>query len=384
MKPLILNRDAATGGFKHPADGWYQIEARGEHPNRAAGVIQVIDDEAAQSIVNRFNADAQAGTLRHGNELLIDHEHFSAQPDQETRAFGWLEQLQNRDDGIYGRIRWTATGKAAVDGGDYRFFSTEYDPKDLKVLNSGAAKRIRPLRLDGLTLTNMFNNRGQKPITNRTVGASRCDDRTAQRAAPPTTNLADVKGRTSAASAASNQNQNQRTNTMKSIAQKLGLAAEASEDAILAEVTKIQNRATQLEADATPLKNRMTALETENTTLLDEQIASDLATHKVTDEKIVNRLTPVLKTMKNRADRVSFITECVGKPAVPAAQPQTKLFNRDTKAPASGKTDEKNEKAESVAATKIMNRAHDIMKQTPNMSLPTAVRMAQTELENAS
>lgn len=161
MNPLILNRE-----FQHPADGWYQIERKGQHPNRAAGVVQVIDDEAAQAIVNRFNADAAAGTLRHGHELLIDHEHFSDQVDKESRAYGWLTQLQNRADGIYGQVRWTKTGKEAVDGGDYRFFSTEYDPDDLKVVNK-EARHVRPLRLAGLTLTNMHNNRGQRPITNR-------------------------------------------------------------------------------------------------------------------------------------------------------------------------------------------------------------------------
>ena len=155
--------------FRHPADGWYQIEAKGEHPNRAAGVVQVIDDAAAQSIVNRFNADAQAGRLRHGRELLIDHEHFSDQPDKETRAYGWLTRLVNRPDGIYAQIRWTKTGQEAVDGGDYRFFSTEYAPADLAVVNSG---RVRPLRLDGLTLTNMHDNRGQRPITNRAVASA--------------------------------------------------------------------------------------------------------------------------------------------------------------------------------------------------------------------
>jgi len=107
MNRPILNRD-----FSHPADGWYQIEAKGEHPNRAAGLIQVIDDEAGNSIVDRFNQDAAAGKLRHGKEMLIDHEHFSDQPDKETRAYGWLQELQNRADGIYGRIRWSKTGRA--------------------------------------------------------------------------------------------------------------------------------------------------------------------------------------------------------------------------------------------------------------------------------
>src|SRR4051812_37024853 len=125
MNSPILNRD-----FSHPVDGWYQIEPRGEHPNRAAGVVQVIDDAAMKSIVERFNQDAVAGNLRHGNEMLIDHEHFSDQADKETRAYGWLVELQCREDGIYGRVRWSKTGEEAVDGGDYRFFSTEYEARD--------------------------------------------------------------------------------------------------------------------------------------------------------------------------------------------------------------------------------------------------------------
>lgn len=172
MTSILFNREE----FKHPADGWYQIEAKGEHPNASAGVIQIVDDQAAQGIVDSFNSDAAAGRLRHGNEMLIDHEHFSDQPDKETRAYGWLRELQNRADGIYGKIRWTATGQTAVDGGDYRFFSTEYNRADLKSVNSDSpqARYVRPTRLSGLTLTNMNNNRGQRAITNReNVGSSR-------------------------------------------------------------------------------------------------------------------------------------------------------------------------------------------------------------------
>ncbi len=123
----ILNRD-----FQHPDDGWYMIEPKGEHPNRAAGVLQVIDEEAIRRIVGDFNAAAgQPGFPG----LLVDHEHFSHDQDKETRAFGWLTRLEGRADGIYGQIRWSETGRRAVDGGDYRFFSTEYAPGDLVAVN---------------------------------------------------------------------------------------------------------------------------------------------------------------------------------------------------------------------------------------------------------
>jgi phage I-like protein len=355
MNPTILNRD-----FQHPSDGWYQIEPRGEHPNQAAGVVQVIDAVAADSIVNRFNAAATASALRHGNELLIDHEHFSDQPDKESRAYGWLQELQNRADGIYGRIRWTTTGKAAVDGGDYRFFSTEYDPADIAVINSTKGmRRIRPIRLSGLSLTNMNNNRGQKPITNRipTFAGAR---------AP-----ADIT-----------ETNQQPRKKMKSVCTLLGLSAEADESSVHAAVTKLMNRGDATPSELIVLRNRaditpaaLTELQTANTTLLDEQIAADLATHKVTDEKVINRLIPVLKGMKNRADRVAFLTDCVKAAAKPATA-ETTIRNRGASAPACGTETETDDAAK---ADKIRNRATELQHATPARSWDSCWNQAQTE-----
>lgn len=336
MNITILNRE-----FQHPSDGWYQVEALGKHPNRAAGIVQVIDKEAAQRIVNRFNTDAAAGQLRHGSEMLIDHEHFSDQPDQETRAYGWLQELQNRDDGIYGRIRWTSTGKAAVDGGDYRFFSTEYTPADLQVLNKASGpgvgnKLVRPVRLAGLTLTNMNNNRGQKPITNR---ESICAD---------TSVPADSKHQ-----------QKVVNKKMKTVCTLLGLSAEADEASVHAAVSKLLNRADILPADLITLKNRATTLESENQTLLAEQLDGILAEHKITDAKVVNRLKPVLTPLKNREERLTCLADfgfkIGGAPAPATAAAPARILNRGT-----GNTPSEESVAgadDQAIAKKIKNRA---------------------------
>ncbi len=297
MNTSILNSD-----FSHPADGWYQIQPKGEHPNQAAGVIQVIDEQAIQSIVERFNQDAAAGKLRHGNEMLIDHEHFSDQPDKESRAYGWLVELQARADGIYGRVRWSKTGKEAVDGGDYRFFSTEYAPADCVecpvASGEGQARaiqgeangdmgqntslatrhstpiRVRPLRLDGLTLTNMNNNRGQKPITNRDASGPTLEQPTERK-------------------------------SMNTVANQLGLAADASEEIILAEVTRLLNRVTEMiphEEENKSLRERLSVIDT-------DQVHTLLDLHGVRDEKIRNRLKPVLMGLKNREERVAALLD---------------------------------------------------------------------------
>ncbi len=368
MRSTILNRE-----FQHPTDGWYQIEAKGKHPNRAAGLVQVIDDEAATAIVKRFNADANANQLRHGSEMLIDHEHFSDQEDQETRAYGWLTKLENREDGIYGQIRWTATGKPAVDGGDYRFFSTEYNPKDLKVLNADKKnpklKNVRPLRLDGLTLTNMHNNRGQRPITNRALQPAtlppmpadgNCPDCQAalihvidtESYACPTCqkNFADVS-----ASAANQQQPSQVKNKMKNIATKLGLAAEASEDSILAEVTKLLNRVTASEPlaeETKTLKNRIAELDGEQSETL-------LALHGVKEPKLINRLKPILAGLKNREERVACLIDLghTVPVAKTAATTTGRVLNRGTAQPAASE----GEAATTVTAATLNDEVRKVM-----------------------
>jgi phage I-like protein len=255
MNALILNRD-----FQHPSDGWYMIEPLGETPNPDHKLVQVIDAAAAGSITNRFNSEADKPGFA---GMLVDHEHFKHDIEKETIAYGWLMRLENRADGIYGQVRWTTTGKAAVDGGDYRFFSTEYDSSDLKILNSGNVKRIRPLRLDGLTLTNNPRSKSPngmpraRPITNRNDGN---DFR---------------PGTVPAADEPTKQGQH-----MKSVCTRLGLSADASEDAVLAEVNKLFNRVDASEKEATPLKNRIADLEKENKTMLTNRVESDLEAYK--------------------------------------------------------------------------------------------------------
>ena len=372
--------------FEHPVDGWYHIEPKGEHANRAGKVVQVIDDTACEAIANRFNQDADAGNQSHGHEMLIDHEHFKHDTGKETIAYGWLQRLQSRADGIYGQIRWSATGRKAVDGGDYRFFSTEYDPADLQLLNShegtkATNKKVRPLRLAGLTLTNDPNNKGAHPITNRQGAgangpAGNAGRETYDPAAPESPG-----GR----NAVTNKNNQVKNRNMKNIATKLGLAAEASEDAILAEVTKIQNRATQLEpldAENKTLKNRVAELDASSVDAL-------LAAHGVKDAKVLNRMKPILLATAV-ADRQACLDELLPKSSqgsIPIHRDptaQTKLFNRNTTPPAGGKgVGTEDHQAVNARAQKIMNRAREIKKESPGVSDATSVIMAQREVENA-
>jgi hypothetical protein len=407
MNATILNRN-----FEHPNDGWYQIEPRGEHPNVGSGVVQVIDLDASRAIVDAFNRQAQQPNFA---GMLIDHEHFRHDPSKETVAYGWLMQLQNRDDGIYGQIRWTGTGRKAVDDGDYRYFSTEYAQQDLQsVLNAKPLKKVRPLKLDGLTLTNDPNNKGGKPITNRSASDSKGpymnEDGTFKGGFDGCVlHMTNVEGHSKEsatkicgyiASHVKNRSElsgwpgtsddkllpaggNTKGKIMKSVATKLGLAAEASEETILAEVSKIINRATDAEGKITPLQTKVTELETLNGTLLGEQLDGLFDAHGVKEEKVRNRLKPVLMPLKNRADRIACLSELgfeqeeEGETETETEQKRGQVFNRrDSRQPAGKNANDGN--ADKAKADKILNRANELKKN--GLSFDSAYAQATKEV----
>lgn len=225
MNARIHNRNGEA-----PADHWYQIEVTGNHPV-GDGRLQVIDEQALQAIVNRFKTDAAHEDFA---GLLVDADHLSHSLENETSALAWLKELDIRNGQLHGRLELTDLGEAAVKGKRYKYFSTEYSGDELEALPNGG---VRPKRLAGLAFTNRPNNRGGKPISNR--------DGTL----PP--------GETTP-------NTNTNTNTMKSIAEKLGLSAEATEADILTAIEGLQSKVSDMEtkdaeAGADAILNRLGA-----------------------------------------------------------------------------------------------------------------------------
>jgi phage I-like protein len=376
MKLSILNRE-----FQHPNDGWYQIEVPGEHLNAESGVMQVIDDKAVTSIVNRFNQEADGYEAQHSTPwpgMLIDHEHFKHDPDKETIAYGWLMRLENRKGKPFGQIRWTNTGKPAIDGGDYRFFSSEYDPKDLQILNRGAKPvRVRPLRLDGLTLTNDPNNKGGAAITNRQGADAQCPDCGGKlNPVPDSTDKSCPACKKNFAvsrePADSTAKQNIKNKKMKTVCTLLGLSADADESSVHAAVTKLQNRVSTLEPLETEnktLKNRITEVDSAS-------VDSLLVSHGVKEEKILNRLKPVILATPT-ADRAQALVDFGYKlvEAKPASQPR--VLNRGQGKPEEVEASGDDEQAKTE---KIRNRANELTK--GGMKFDAAWAKAVIEINN--
>jgi hypothetical protein len=156
MNALLINRD----GFQMPVDGWYQVAPLGEFAHSQAGLVQVVDREACVAMANRFAEEAKAATFA---GLLVDFDHFSLDGEKRSEAAGWITALENRDGGLFAKIRWSDVGEEAVKGGRYRFLSPVWSRSDCVDLGNG---RVRPVRLLNAAVTNDPNLKGMQPLSN--------------------------------------------------------------------------------------------------------------------------------------------------------------------------------------------------------------------------
>lgn len=140
-----------------PGDGWYIIEAAGEHAKR------VKDTELVQQLTPEvLAAVAAAGVPAEG--LPIDRDHLSLDAENSTEAMGWVRELAMCGSDLAARIEWTSLGLPLIKGRVYKHFSTVYPAPTAEQLAAGV---YEPVQLIGLALTNQPNNRaGQPPITN--------------------------------------------------------------------------------------------------------------------------------------------------------------------------------------------------------------------------
>ena len=309
-----------------PTDGWFQIEVAGEHP-AGEGRTQVIDQVAMESIVNRFQAEA---AVENFSGMLVDKDHLSHDLDNTTEAMAWAQELAIRNGQLHARFDLTDLGESAIRNKRYKFTSTEYDPPDIEDLGNG---RVRPLRLAGLALTNRPNNRGSKPLSNRSGAAPGGSPKTNQTVIPK----------------------------MKNIATKLGLPAESDEAAILTEIESLLGKLKTMSAN-------------------EASTTADAIMNRFGDRIPADKRADVkARLITNRADTEAMLELL---PSVTTKAAPSKIFNRETASnpdPASDtNSDPANETANKSAAA-IRNRANEIAR-AQKIPFNRAFGLAKSEL----
>jgi phage I-like protein len=89
-------------------DGWIHVTPVGEFPHHV-GFVQVIDRRACDLMADDFAKRRKEEGDRFAG-LLVDYDHFSLDTEKPSEAAGWLTEHEARDDGLWGRVRWTDAG----------------------------------------------------------------------------------------------------------------------------------------------------------------------------------------------------------------------------------------------------------------------------------
>ncbi|EAU40166.1 hypothetical protein FP2506_11437 [Fulvimarina pelagi HTCC2506] len=117
---VLVQLAAQVGGPASPAPDWIKIAPRGRVTDRN-GATHVFDPEA---LAARFAAD--------DTKIPLDFDHSTVllgAKGQRSDAVGWIEEMEARADGLYGRVDWLDTGKAALAARTHRYISPSF-PRD--------------------------------------------------------------------------------------------------------------------------------------------------------------------------------------------------------------------------------------------------------------
>lgn len=324
---IVRNRSqliSAGPDYTLPEDGWLMLAPYGEFPGvlervrsgrkEEVNVMQVLNKQSVAPVVAGFEP-----------ELLTDYEHN----EEDTVAAGWVQNIEARENGLFGQIRWSARGRADVEGGNYRFFSpvfTTSDPVDGRVL---------PLSLKGNTLTNRPNFRKALPaISNK---------ETPTKEKPMHSKLLAL----------------------------LGLKEDADDAAIEAAVGTIQNK---LDAAAT-LETELQTVKNKNQKLLEAQADADLVTYA----NVIHNKESVRKNLiENREPTLELLQGLKAKEAPP---PSPQHVRNKAKTPDGDGTQADPAKAQ-ARANVIRNKASALRAADPGLTIDDSYRQAESSLED--
>jgi hypothetical protein len=88
--------------------------------------LQQVDEQSAARLAKNFNSFiARLGRRFAGVPLYIGHPDAPGYENTCTdhKAYGWIMEIEVREDGLYGRPKWSAAGRDLIANGHFKFLS---------------------------------------------------------------------------------------------------------------------------------------------------------------------------------------------------------------------------------------------------------------------
>lgn len=220
-----VESDGITAVNEIKRDGdWVQLAPFGQFPNVVG--LQHFQKAEAQDVVNEFQSVLNTPSRLLGLPWYIghpDHEPMK-QRYKDTKAYGRIKELSVRDDGLYGRVKFSEAGKKLIEDEAFHGHSVNW------AMRKGPSGKWHPFRLKSVGWT----NEPQIPVAPITAA-------------------------------------NEQQNAMREkLLKQLGLAADATDDQIAAAVAGLQTKTAANEATIATLtterdgeKNKVVTLTTQ-------------------------------------------------------------------------------------------------------------------------
>jgi hypothetical protein len=154
-------------------DDWLQLSPYGDFPH--ARGLQRVDRAAAQAMVAQFSSfRGRLGRLFGGVPFFVGHPDLPGAGEMADRkAYGWITEVEAREDGLYGRVKWSDAGLELLRNAHYKFYSPYWEAREI---GSEKGRRVyQPVALLSVGLTNQPNI-PVRPLANDTGSGESCAD----------------------------------------------------------------------------------------------------------------------------------------------------------------------------------------------------------------
>ena len=149
------NTDSLPNQFTLLQEDWVQLSPYGDFPHTRG--LQRVDRAAAEGMVAQFNSfRARVGRLFGGVPFYVGHPDLPSSSDVvDRKAYGWIMDVESREDGFFGRVKWSDAGLELLRNAHYKYLSPFWEAREIAQENG---RRIyRPVALISAGLTNQPN-----------------------------------------------------------------------------------------------------------------------------------------------------------------------------------------------------------------------------------